>query len=110
MFFANITRPDVSRSIRCTTRGFLLPARPQMRPHIVERRSGVAALRERNREQPGRLVDDDQLIVLVDDFELAVCDRLATTMCAARPVDPDAHDIARRAPSSRHRPPSPRSR
>ena len=91
---ANTTRPDVSRSIRCTTKGRRL-ARAQVIPDLfVDRRRRAAPL-ERHREQAGRLVQHQHCLVFVDDLHVGVgVDGRRAPFRAAGPVHPHADDIA----------------
>ena len=57
----------------------------------------VAAVSQRDRQQAGRLVDDDQRIVLVDDLQLAgPCRPNGAAARAAGSIHPDADGVAGR--------------
>jgi hypothetical protein len=76
------------------------PPRPQVGDEQVVDRRGVAAARERHRQQTRGLVDHDEAIVLVDDPEAArrPRPRACAPAGAARAVHPDAHDVSRLEP------------
>lgn len=68
-----------------------LPARPQMGGQLLFDAVFVASSRQRHRQQAGRLVDDDQGGIFVDDLEPAVCRSppAPAAASAARPIHPD---------------------
>ncbi len=67
---------------------------------LVHRRHIRLAL-ERHREEPRRLVDDDQIVVFVDNVELSRATSARTGLRAARPIDPEADDVADDEPAGR---------
>ena len=100
---AKTTRPDVSRSMRWTTKGRPPPFGAQVIGERVLDRRRLVAARQRHRQQPGRLVDDDQRFVLVDDGQLAAVAAAAADACANCPADPSRRRtrIARFEPPGR---------
>jgi hypothetical protein len=72
-----------------------LPARPQMGGQLLFDAVFVASSRQRHRQQAGRLVDDDQGGIFVDDLEPAVCRSTPAPAAAgaARPIHPDTDAV-----------------
>ena len=73
-FLATTSRPDVSLSSRCTMPGRFTPPMPErlvaaMGDERVDQRAASRLPARGMHDQPGRLVDDDQVVVLVDDGE-----------------------------------------
>jgi hypothetical protein len=58
-----------------------------------DRRTAVS-LRKRHTEQAGRLVHDEQLVVLVEDLKAAELEGSRAAPGTARPVHPDADDVS----------------
>src|SRR5688572_17303269 len=71
-----------------------LAARSQRQLDLAERRRRKALALERNRQQAGGLVDDDERVVFVDDFEMGRGEGSGTPG-GARTVGPDPNDITR---------------
>ena len=66
---------------------------------LEERRRVMAPLRgQRYGEQSGRLVQDDEHIVLVDDRQIAIVTERRAALRAARTVHPQADDVANGEP------------
>ena len=71
-----------------------LAARAEMILDFLVHRRRVASALERDDEQPGRLVQDQQRVILVDDAEIARRPDGGTPLRRAGPVHPDADDVA----------------
>ena len=71
-----------------------LPARPQVVQNPIVRGGRPATPLERDREQTSRLVQHHQRLVFEDDGEIAARERAGAPPGAARPVHPDADEVA----------------
>jgi hypothetical protein len=81
------------------------PSAPPLLKYVFTSSNTERALSRRFRRQrhgstTGRLVQDEQVIVFVDDRQVArVAERDAAPR-AARPIHPDAHDVGRGQPGA----------
>ena len=94
---SSTSRPDVSRSSRCTTPGRSRSARPRRGPPSACTSVPCSWPRRRVHDDARRLVDHEQVLVLVGDRELARAPRRARRVAAlARPhhARPPASDVA----------------
>jgi hypothetical protein len=77
-----------------------LPARPEVRFDLIVDRQCLGAPLQRHGEQTRRLVHHDQRLVLVDDVQVADLRAGCRRPGTARPIHPDAHEIADGQPAS----------
>ena len=73
---------------------FALSVRPEVIFDLIEDRHLFAFPLQRNRQQAGGFVQDDQVLVLVEDIQRSRLERHRPPPRAARPVFPDSDFVA----------------